>query len=96
LKERHTSLESEVVIEEAVLHSDQGSYFRKEDPTLEAEVPPKGAICYGGNRILHLAVENDTATEARIIFEDAVFKVSLGIFANVEEAVIPSRVVPEY
>ena len=61
-----------------------------------AEVPPKGAIRYGGNRILHLAVEYDTATEARIIFKDAVFEVSLGILADMKEPVIPSSVVPEY
>jgi hypothetical protein len=62
---------------------------------LVAEVPPKGAIRNSGNRILHLAVENDTATEARIIFEDTVFEVSLGILADVKETVIPSRVVLE-
>jgi hypothetical protein len=62
---------------------------------LVAEVPYKGAIRYSGNGILHLTVKYDTSTEARIIFEDAVFKVSLGILADVEEAVIPSRIVPE-
>ena len=61
-----------------------------------AEVPPKGAISNSGNRILHLAVENDTATEARIIFEDTVFEVSLGILADVKETIIPSCVVPKY
>jgi len=63
---------------------------------LVSEIPPKGAIRYSGNRVLHLAVEYDTTTEASIIFEDAVFEVSLGILADVEEPVISSRVVPEY
>lgn len=61
-----------------------------------AEVPPKGAIRNSGYRILHLAVENDTATKARIVFEDAVFEVSLRILLDVKETVISSRVVPEY
>ena len=62
---------------------------------MEAEIPPKGTISNSSNRILHFAVEYDAPTEARIIFEYAVFEVSFRILADVKESVIPPRVVPE-